>query len=127
MFVSQDNHPSRSLIGVRVALTILVLQAALWYGDHPGRVTAQQTVGKVTSVSAASFESNGFVTPDSIVAAFGADLATITQVANTFPLPTIISNVTVEVNGRSAALLFISPGQINSCCPRIWLKEPGSY
>jgi uncharacterized protein (TIGR03437 family) len=117
MFVTPLKHSSHSLIVVRLVLIGLVLPALLWYGDNQSRAGAQQTVGKVTSVSAASFEPNGIVAPDSIVAAFGANLATITQVANTLPLPTIISNVTVEVNGRSAAMLFISPNQINYLLP----------
>jgi uncharacterized protein (TIGR03437 family) len=115
MFAAQYSYPPRLLVVVRVVLALHLLQAVLWYRDHSSDVIAQQTVGKVASVSAASFERN--VAPDSIVAAFGANLATITQVANTLPLPTIISNVTVEVNGRSAALLFISPGQINYLLP----------
>jgi uncharacterized protein (TIGR03437 family) len=117
MFAPQFSHTPRPMIAIRVVLTILVMQALFWYGDHPSSVTAQQTVGKVTSVSAASFEPTGIVAPDSIVAGFGANLATITQVANTIPLPTIISNVTVEVNGRSAGLYFISPSQINYLLP----------
>jgi hypothetical protein len=117
MLASQFSYSPRLLVVVRVVLTILLLQAVLWYRDHSSDVIAQQTVGKVASVSAASFEPTGLVAPNSIVAVFGIDLATITQVANTLPLPTIISNVMVEVNGRSAALLFISPGQINYLLP----------
>ena len=104
-------HTPHTPIALRLVLVILTLQALLWYGDDPGNIKAQQMVGQLVSVSAASYEKN--VAPDSIIAAFGTNLATITQVANTLPLPNIISNVTVEVNGRSASLVFISPGQIN--------------
>jgi uncharacterized protein (TIGR03437 family) len=115
------NHRS---FGTRIWLIILlVIQPLFWLGDRLTDVNAQQTVGIVASVSAASFEK--FVAPDSIVAAFGTNLATITQVANTLPLPNILSNVTVEVNGRSAALLFISPSQINYLLPEDLVEGTG--
>jgi uncharacterized protein (TIGR03437 family) len=114
---------NRRSFGPRFLLIMLAIQPLFWIGDRPNKVNAQQTVGQLVSVSAASYERN--VAPDSIVAAFGANLATITQVANTLPLPTIISNVTVEVNGRSAALLFISPGQINYLLPEDLVEGTG--
>lgn len=77
----------------------------------------------VVTVSAASFE-GGSVAPDAIVAAFGADLAPQTLVAEDsnpeqpgVQLPTELAGTSVEVAGRRAELLFVSPGQINYIIP----------
>jgi uncharacterized protein (TIGR03437 family) len=77
----------------------------------------------VTSVSAASFEATT-VAPESIVAAFGAQLATQTVLATDadpltpgIQLPTQLAGTTVEVNGRRAGLFFVSPSQVNYVMP----------
>jgi uncharacterized protein (TIGR03437 family) len=77
------------------------------------RVYQPQTV----SVSAASY-SGIALAPDSIAAAFGANLATTTQLATDLPLPTSLTGTTVKVkdsNGteRLAPLFFVSPAQLN--------------
>jgi uncharacterized protein (TIGR03437 family) len=74
----------------------------------------------VASVSAASY--SPAVASDSIVAAFGADLATMTQAATTIPLPTSLAGTTVKVidslgTERLAPLFFISPAQVNYQIP----------
>ncbi len=74
----------------------------------------QQT--PVVTVSAASYETTA-IAPDSIVAAFGAQLATQTVVATALPLPTELGGTTVEVNGRRAGLFFVSPFQVNYLVP----------
>jgi uncharacterized protein (TIGR03437 family) len=78
----------------------------------------------VATVSAASFEITP-VAPESIVAAFGAQLATQTSFAsdsdpNTpgIQLPTSLAGTTVEVNGRRAGLFFVSAGQVNYVIPQ---------
>ncbi len=77
----------------------------------------------VTSVSAASFEP-GAVAPESIVTAFGTQLATQTAIASDanpnipgVQLPTQLANTTVEVNRRRAGLFFVSPAQVNYLMP----------
>ncbi|MGE0131235.1 MAG: tandem-95 repeat protein [Blastocatellales bacterium] len=77
----------------------------------------------VTSVPAASFESVP-VAPESIVAAFGVQLANQTVIAtdadpNTpgIQLPAQLGGTTVEVKGRRAGLFFVSPGQVNYLMP----------
>jgi uncharacterized protein (TIGR03437 family) len=60
--------------------------------------------------------------PESIIAAFGANLATGVEVANTTPLPTTLRGTTVRVRDsagteRLAPLFFVSPGQINYLLP----------
>lgn len=71
--------------------------------------------GVVTTVSAASFLPA--LVPDAIAAAFGARLATATESAGAQPLPKTLAGTTVRVNGEAAALLFVSPTQINFLIP----------
>jgi uncharacterized protein (TIGR03437 family) len=75
------------------------------------------------TVSAASYEGSG-VAPGAIAATFGALLAPGTASGNdTEPqtpgvqLPTQLMGTKVEINGRAARLLFVSPGQINFVVP----------
>jgi uncharacterized protein (TIGR03437 family) len=75
----------------------------------------------LANVSAASFFA-GELAIESIVAAFGANLATATQVARTLPLPTELAGTRVLVkdsagNERAAALFFVSSGQVNYQIP----------
>ncbi len=76
----------------------------------------------VASISAASFAAGGTLAPESIAAAFGANLATDTQTAPSLPLPTQLAGVSVKVRDRAGAerlalLFFVSPGQINYQVP----------
>jgi hypothetical protein len=71
-------------------------------------------------VSAAGY--GGELAADSIVAAFGLNLAASTATANTLPLPTTMAGVTVRVTDieqvtRDAPLFFVSPAQINFLVP----------
>ncbi|MGH9833016.1 MAG: SBBP repeat-containing protein [Blastocatellia bacterium] len=77
--------------------------------------------GVVTSASAASYIGLALA-PDSIAAAFGADLAVATMAAITLPLPTSLAGTTVKVKDSSGAeftapLFFVSPNQINYLIP----------
>ncbi len=78
-------------------------------------------VSALASVSAASF-SNAAFAADTIVAAFGTNLATGRQTATTQPLPTTLLGTTVSVRDaagttRNAPLFFVSPGQVNFIVP----------
>lgn len=109
-----------TLLAVLVmATTILSL---VWSGDV-AEGALQVTTTPVTTVSAASFETTP-VAPDSIVAAFGASLANQTVVASDIDttkagiqLPTSLGGSTVEVGGKLAEILFVSPGQTNYIVP----------
>jgi len=73
------------------------------------------------NVSAASYLGPALAS-DSIVAAFGTNLATQTLAAATQPLPTSLAGTTVKVRDslgieRSAPLFFVSPSQINYYMP----------
>lgn len=100
-----------------------LLTTSRWAGGAVADAAPQITTTPVTTVSAASFEVAA-VAPDSIVAAFGANLATqtvvagdIDPVASGIQLPTSLGGSSVEVGGRLAEILFVSPGQINYIVP----------
>ncbi len=81
----------------------------------------RQAFNSVASVSAASFSGTALAT-ESIVAAFGAGLATSTQSAETLPLPTSLAGTRVLVkdstgNERPAPLFFVAPLQVNYQMP----------
>ncbi len=81
----------------------------------------------VKSFSAASFRRAGLA-GESIVAAFGSDLANTTEAATTLPLPTALGGTTVRIKDgagaeRLAPLFFVSPNQVNYLVPRG--TEPG--
>ncbi len=104
------------------------LQPALGGGVCQGIPCADAFISKigggsaaVASVSAASFLGPA-VAGESIVAAFGAALATSTQAATAIPLPTSLAGTTVNVRDsagveRLAPLFFVSPSQINYQIP----------
>ncbi|MGH9847768.1 MAG: hypothetical protein ACREEM_54470 [Blastocatellia bacterium] len=82
---------------------------------------AVTVAGALASVSAASFTGT-MLAAESIASAFGAKLATTTQVAASLPLPTTLAGTTVRVRDgagteRLAPLFFVSPGQINYLLP----------
>jgi uncharacterized protein (TIGR03437 family) len=75
----------------------------------------------LASVSAASY-SDLALAPESIVAGFGVQMATVTQAAITLPLPTNLGGTTVRVIDsanveRAAPLFFVSPLQVNYLIP----------
>ena len=75
----------------------------------------------VTTVSAASYR-GAEIARDSIVSAFGSNLATASQAANTLPLPTTLAGTSLKVKDsagaeRFAPLFYVSPTQINYQIP----------
>jgi uncharacterized protein (TIGR03437 family) len=75
----------------------------------------------VTTVSAASYRGPDFA-PEAIVTAFSNAMATLTQDANSTPLPTVIGGTRVVIKDsagveRDAPLFFVSPSQINYQVP----------
>lgn len=88
-------------------------------GNH--RIVAVTSFRNVASVSAASFI-GPVAASEQIVAAFGNDLATKTEIAASTPLPTQLAGTSVRVrdgagNERPAPLFFVSPGQVNYLIP----------
>jgi uncharacterized protein (TIGR03437 family) len=79
---------------------------------------AQRTM---VNVSAASYTGGG-AAPESIVSAFGVELARSVQTAASLPLPLTLNDVDVQITDslnvpHLAPLFFISPGQINYLLP----------
>jgi uncharacterized protein (TIGR03437 family) len=66
-------------------------------------------------VNAASFDTP--VSPGSLVAIFGSNLAPQTVQASTVPLTRSLVGVSVQFNGIAAPLLFVSSSQINAQIP----------
>jgi uncharacterized protein (TIGR03437 family) len=112
-----------AIIPVVMILAGILLVMPLLDGGTVIGAWSELATTPVTTVSAASFESLP-VAPSSIVSAFGANLATQTiagtdldPVTPGIQLPTTLGGSTVEVNGRRAELLFVSPAQINYIVP----------
>lgn len=75
----------------------------------------------LVAVSAATFEV-GVVAADSVVSAFGANLATRVETGTSVPLPTSLAGTTVRVRDsqnteRFAQLFFVAPTQVNFVVP----------
>ncbi len=84
-------------------------------------VVSAPAVGPLATVSAASYSAESLA-PETISAAFGANLASGIAEATSLPLPTTLGGVSVNVRDsagmdRLAGLFFVSPGQINLLIP----------
>lgn len=93
-------------------------------------IGVQQNPVPVTSVSAASYRTEG-IAPGAIVAAFGTNLATTVEIANSIPLPTQLAGTTVKIKDsagveRLAPLFFVSGGQINYFVPEDTAAGPAT-
>ena len=97
--------------------TIFLLFVLLWMASAlPTAWRAQgYAQNAVVAVSAASYAP--LLAPDSIAAAFGANMATGVFVAEALPLPTELGGTTVRINDTLAPLFFVSPSQINFAIP----------
>ena len=82
---------------------------------------AAPTLPANSVVNGASFrpatDANGAIAPGAIVAIFGTDLASDTQVATAVPLPTTLGDTVVTFNDIPAPLFFVSGTQINAQVP----------
>jgi uncharacterized protein (TIGR03437 family) len=71
-----------------------------------------------SAVSGASFApAPAPVSPGSIFSIFGSNLAVDTRTALSLPLPVVLGNTRVEINGIAAPLFYVSAGQINAQVP----------
>jgi uncharacterized protein (TIGR03437 family) len=85
------------------------------------RATAGGSALALSNVSAASFSGAAFAS-EAIVAGFGGNLATRTEVASSLPLPFSLADTTGRVRDsvgfqRDAPLFFVSPTQVNYQIP----------
>ena len=69
------------------------------------------------TLSAASFSSLPLA-PSSLASVFGANFSSTTVHANTLPLPFTLGGATLRINGFAAALIDVSPQQINFQIPQ---------
>lgn len=107
----------------KLSYSILVVLLAVWLAMPAGLLlpTAAAAQTQLSLVSAASYEA-GALAPEAMVSAFGARLATATNVATVLPLPITLGGTTVKVKDsagleRSAVLFFVSPTQVNFQIP----------
>src|SRR5262245_49120880 len=124
--------PSRAISGPPTApcainFTIRATDANGCMGERAFSVVI--ALNLVTSVSAASFVPNIALATESIVAAFGLNMATSTEVATTLPLPTGLAGASLKVKDvagteRLAPLFLMSSSQINYQIPPGTLVGP---
>jgi len=77
----------------------------------------------VASVPSASFFKYAPVAPESMVSAFGSNLAAGLELAQAIPLPTTLGGVQVKVKDsagveRPSSLIAVLPTQVNYILPR---------
>lgn len=102
----------------RLVLCTVVVVCALLVARQ---TAASRMQASLTVVSAASYKGDALAA-EQIVVGFGVNLADSIVVANTLPLPTTLSGVSVKVRDsqnveRLAPLFFVSPTQINFQIP----------
>jgi uncharacterized protein (TIGR03437 family) len=108
-----SHKPTRCL---RFAMLLAGVSTLVFTGAQSWRTRGQCTSCSVVTVSAATFRFTD-IAPESVVAAFGARLATTVVIAPQGTFPTSLAGTTVEVNKRLAGLIFVSPGQVNYIIP----------
>ena len=102
-----------------IIASVILITAILW----PSRAICygiQGSTNQVETFSAASYTRS--ISSESIVASFGAALATEVKVADKTPLPTSLAGTTVKVRDSAGAeklapLFFVSPSQVNYQIP----------
>lgn len=115
-------NPNYKVIGIARAYNGSATYRWYWTTDFGGFVDATISGGgggaitqTIRVVNAANFFQT--VSPDSIVATFGAQFTPVTQNATSFPLPTTLGGISVTVNDIPAQLFYVSPSQINFVAP----------
>ncbi|HKE06070.1 MAG TPA: hypothetical protein VKE91_18610 [Blastocatellia bacterium] len=116
---------SDSLISFALPPTLFPGRALVYLIDAPGHETGAHEITisptPLSNVLATNFRGTTLAA-DSIVAAFGAAMATTVQSAPSTPLPTEMAGTSVIVKDssgveRPAPLFFISPSQVNYLIP----------
>jgi uncharacterized protein (TIGR03437 family) len=108
----------------RVAALMVRYHAAtntLYAATHGRGVYRLTTSRSLATVSAASFSATA-IASETIVAAFGTELATKTELATSVPLPTVLAGTRVVVRDaagieRQAPLFFVAANQVNFLIP----------
>jgi uncharacterized protein (TIGR03437 family) len=76
-------------------------------------ISAQTSIAAVTNV----FSGGTGLAPGMLASVYGTDLSNETQAAGKIPLPLTLAGASAVVNGISAPLLYVSPGQVNLQIP----------
>jgi len=87
------------------------------YAEGAPRLSEGGTVNAAPNAGA-------LVSPGSLVSVYGLGLGEVIALAESVPLPTALAGVSIVINGFSAPLLFVSPGQVNIQVP--WEIVPGN-
>jgi uncharacterized protein (TIGR03437 family) len=106
--------PAASDVGRSFTVTFTASDGALT--DVKSVIIRVVSTTPLTAVNAADFRIAPLAT-DSIAAAFGTNLATRIEIAQSLPLPLSLAGTTLTVNGVAAPLFFVSPTQINFVVP----------
>jgi adhesin/invasin len=85
-------------------------------GEGQGPDRCRQQASPLQPLHGASFQRDSFA-PGSIAAVFGEALAPSAATASAAPLPESLNGVSARVNGVTAPLYFVSPGQVNLQIP----------
>jgi uncharacterized protein (TIGR03437 family) len=93
----------------------LALSVALQAPQASGTGVWIDPQGVVNAGSFAPFTSG--VSPGELITIFGNNLAPSTTVASSIPFPTNLNGVQVTVNGTSAPIYYVTPGQISVLVP----------
>jgi sugar lactone lactonase YvrE len=84
----------------------------------PFTITPPNVTVTIAGMAATSINSNAPpLAPGELASVYGTNLATAVFQASSTPLSTLLGGVSVTINGVSAPLLFVSPGQINLQIP----------
>jgi uncharacterized protein (TIGR03437 family) len=95
--------------------------SALYVGDNNFAASTSIPANVVYMINAAGNASPAFA-PDELIAIFGSNLARQVDQPDGLPLPRSLGSVTVDVIdagnvSRSAALIYVSPSQVNALLP----------
>jgi uncharacterized protein (TIGR03437 family) len=110
--------PATDIAAAGTAMVTVVTPAP---GGGTSNALSVTIASPVASVSAASFL-GAELAPNSIIAAFGVNLATGVEIGNSSPLPTMLLGTKVSVRDsagteRLAPLFFVAPTQVNYLMP----------
>ena len=108
-----------------VALTTSGLTIFPWAFDEGG---APPRLDRVVNAA----DGTQPVAPGGLISLFGSDLSPVSQASRQVPLPTILGESCLTVNGQPVPVMFVSPRQINAQLPfavdgttQLVLRTPG--
>jgi len=127
--VANDPEQNSGLIGFRPLATVQDQFGDLFVADTGNRIITYYQTFSV--VNGASFLTYRLLAPGTIASIcgnttqvckaagtqFGSNTANYASLPNPFPVPTVLGDIQVTVNGTPSPLFYVSPGQINFVIP----------